>query len=154
MVSAGKGARLQRALDKQAAFSVNGVLPRQLVHPRQSSVFFCEQLLQQDLHRRSVWPLPASFSFHAKMKWKNAVSAMTCLMIPNYFDYFWSLIRVGLCPDFQDDSGSSSCSCTYGSEFSILQAAFGLFFPRCISLHLSLLKSHRSPLFLLPHSVL
>lgn len=59
LVSAGKGARLQCALDKQAAFSVKGVLPRQVPHPRQSSVIFCEQLLQQDLHRRSVWPLPA-----------------------------------------------------------------------------------------------
>lgn len=153
LVSAGKGARLQCALDKQAAFSVKGVLPRQVPHPRQSSVIFCEQLLQQDLHRRSVWPLPA-FLISCKDEVEECSLCHDLSMMPNYCDYFWSLIHVGLCPDFQDDSGSSSCSCTYGSEFSILQAAFGLFFPRCISLHLSLLKSHRPPLFLLPHSFL
>lgn len=44
--------------------------------------------------------------------------------MPNYFDWFLLLVRIGPCPDFHDlDEGSRSSSCTHTQRFKVQHLA-------------------------------
>lgn len=119
--------------------------PMKVYYPRQPSLYL---FLQTTSAAGFAWKECLAFP---SFIWKNAISAMACLMMPNYFYYFWLLIHVWLCPDCWELSVMTPEALPVvvliGSEFSISQVAFGLFFPRCISFHLSLLKVTYLPFF-------